>query len=145
MPWKHPTTAQDFRDANEHCCFWQVDLEIDSEADRAVLAKAPPTSGLSVRTGRSRRDIAVATSEPEAMDADATTAAAAVTEKETSSEETGEEGGGRNGAKRKRLEGQRGTGGRSRAAAAQPNGNPASKGDKLAVCLLLCRRYTADR
>ncbi|CAL8469876.1 g9418 [Coccomyxa elongata] len=105
-----------------------VDLEIDSEAERAVLAEAPPTSGLSVRTGRSRRDIAVATSEAEAMDADAATAAAAVTEKETSSEETGEEGGGRNGAKRKRLEGQRGSGGRSRAAAAQPNGNPASKG-----------------
>ena len=190
-----------------------MDLEIDSEADTGVLAGAPPASGLSVRTGpRSRRDIAVAASEAEEMDADsananiggrflsssceksltglsevlalccmgrphscsaagdtykatvlsvtrhvkpthstpsgipretytATTlifkihAAAAAAEKETSSEETGEEGG-RNGAKRKRLEGQRcSAGGRSRAAAAEPNGDPASRGGVPSCCV----------
>ena len=95
----------------------QVDLEIDSEADSAAQADAQnPASGLSVRTGHSRRDIPPAAhgAEADAMEADAAAAAA-----ETSSEETGEEGGGaRNGGKRKRLEGP----------GAQPNGIPSAKG-----------------
>lgn len=108
----------------------QVDLEIDSEADSAAQADVQnPASGLSVRTGHSRRDIPPAAhgAEADVMEADAGGAAAA----ETSSEETGEEGGGaRNGGKRKRLEGRRAGagGGRSRGPAAQPNGIPSAKG-----------------